>query len=123
MKITLFIFGLLVALIAVIIDLQSNIRVASIGYFLLSGAMMISSAIWRTDSVNDNYCRSMHKVFSALAEGGIDMDSLMKRLVINTDDIGTSEYYQVVIGRMLSKRQIIIDNGLVMIGEGTDATA
>jgi hypothetical protein len=24
---------------------------------------------------------------------------------------------------MLSKRQIIIDNGLVMIGEGTDATA
>jgi len=123
MKITIFFIGLLVAVIAIIIDAQDGIRVASIGYFLLSSAMMISAAIWRPDIISDNHYRAIQKVYSALAEGGLDMDTLLKRMVGNNTDMGTSEFYQATIGRMLSKRQIIIQDGLVTIGDGIDTTS
>ena len=50
------------------------------------------------------------------------MERLMKRLVENNTDMGTLEYYQSIIGRMLAKRMIVISNGLVTIGEGIDAS-
>lgn len=122
MKITFFVIGLFVAVIAIIIDTQNG-RGDSMGYFLLSSAMMISSAIWKTDRANVDYYRSMQKVYTSLAEGAIDMDTLMQRVMSNSKAQVLSEHYQAVIGRMLSKRQIIIINGLVTIGDGVDTVA
>jgi len=122
MKITLFSIGLIVAIIAIIIDGQGNLRVAGIGYFILSSSLFLSSAIWRSDTISNNYCRSIQKVYSVLSEGDLDMERLMKRLVENNTDMGTLEYYQSIIGRMLAKRMIVISNGLVTIGEGIDAS-
>lgn len=122
MKVALFIIGLSIAGIAFIIDLQDDIKAASIGYFLLAGAMLISSAIWKADIINNGYFKSMQKVYAALAEGPMDMDALMKKVVGFSNDPSVYEDYQAVIGRMLSKRQIVIRDSLVTIGEGIDTS-
>jgi hypothetical protein len=120
MKVTLFVIGLSIAGIAFIIDLQDDMKAVSVGYFLLAGAMLISAAIWKTDLINNGYFKSMQKVYAALAEGPMDMDALVKKVVGQNIDPSEIEHYRAVIGRMLSKRQIIIKDSLVTIGEGID---
>lgn len=123
MKITLFIIGLIVAAIAFIMDVQDDVKPAGMGYFLLSGAMLIASAIWKTDMITKDYCRAMQRVYAALAQGPMEMDELMEKLVGHSNDPSAYEHYQAAIGRMLSKRQLIIHDGKVTIGEGMDSAA
>lgn len=122
MKTTFFVLSLVVAVIAIFIDLGHG-RGGSIGFFLLSSAMMISSVLCKTEHSTEEYCRSMHKVYSSLAGGAIDMETLMKRVTANCSSLVLSEHYKFVIGRMLSKRQIIIVNGMVIIGDGIDTAS
>ena len=123
MKVTLFIVGLIVASMAFIIDMQDDTKPAGMGYFLLSGAMLIASAIWRTDMITKDYCRAMQRIYAALAQGPMEMDALMQKLVGQSNDPSAYEHYQAAIGRMLSKRQLVVRDGQVTIGEGIDSAA
>lgn len=123
MKVTLFVIGLSIAGIAFIVEIQDDVKPLGLGHFILASVMLISSAIWKTDLINNGYFKSMQKVYAALAEGPMDMDALVKKVVGQNIDPSEIEHYRAVVGRMLSKRQIIIKDSLVTIGEGIDTAA
>ena len=118
MKITLFICGLCVSLSAIIVDLQSKVAGVGVGYFLLAGSMILASALWRSEGLGEDRFRAMQRVYSALASGPIDMESLIKRLAGESYSSALEEYYQAIIGRMLARRQLLICDGLVTLGDG-----
>ena len=120
MKITLFILAIFVGCLAIIFDLQDTHVEISVGFFILPSAMFLAAALWKAEPIGDDRFRSMQKVFSVLAEEPIAMDILIKRLVGDERNDAISEYYESVIGRMLARRQLIIINGLVAIGYGTE---
>ncbi len=122
MKATLFVIGLSIAGIAFIVELQDDVKPLGLGYFIIAGAMLISAAIWKTDMINNGYFKSMQKVYAALAEGPMDMDDLVTKVVGYSNDSSTDEHYRAVIGRMLSKRLIVIRDSQVTIGDGIDAS-
>ena len=122
MRITLFICGLLVGFLAILTDVQGRAE-SETGYFLLAGATILASALWRSDGLDQNRCRAMRHVYSALAAGPLDMDSLMKQVVEDSGGGDLREYYEAIVGRMLAKRQLVLREGLVTIGDGVDDKA
>jgi len=117
MKATLLICGICVSIFAIILDRHDESHNVGVGYFLLASSMILASALSRSEGLGDDRYRSMQHVYSALASGPIDMESLIKRLS-GENDRSALEYYQAVIGRMLARRQIVICDGLVTLGEG-----
>lgn len=121
MKVTLFIIGLSIAGIAFIVELQDDVKPLGLGFFILAGTMLIAAALWKTDMITNGYFKSVQRVYNALAQGPMEMDDLMQKLAGHGNDPAAYQNYQEVIGRMLSKRQIVIKDTLVTIGEGVDA--
>src|SRR5688572_16554458 len=72
--------GVCVSLSAIIVDLQSKVEKVGVGYFLLAGSMILASALWRSEGLGEDRFRSIQRVYSVLASGPIDMESLIKRL-------------------------------------------
>lgn len=123
MKVTLFIIGLSIAGIAFIVELQDDVKPLGLGFSILAGTMLIAAAIWRTDMISSGYFKSVQRVYNALAHGPMEIDDLMQKLAGHGNDPSAYQNYQEVIGRMLCKRQIVIKDSMVTIGDGVDTAA
>ena len=124
MKLTILIFSISLTLLVGLANLNTHNDI-SIGYFIVSGAGLISLA-FLNESANKPEKRydSITEIYSKIAASPLEIDALIEELVPTTtasyDANERKVFYKQQIGLMINSQDLIIRDGKVCIPKQTD---